>query len=275
MGLAARPALVVAAVLWLATMPAQAQPANREEARREFEKGRVAYDVADYDQAITHFTRAYELSLEPVLIFNIAQAQRKVGRCHKAIELYQKYLRLAPATEEAEAARAHLEVLQKSCPEEAPPETAPPKPAPAAAVQPPAPPPPPAPKRPGLRTAAWVGLAGGVLVGASSPLLYQWNQSRKPRRDVEAAALERVLPTDAADPDARMRLEQSNRALSSSIDTVDTLVIVTAVAGTAMALGSAGYLMFAGRPERPAEPHAGLGVSIGPGLALLAVSGRY
>jgi tetratricopeptide (TPR) repeat protein len=289
----AHPALagaVLAVSLLAAT--AHAQPADREEARREFQRGRGAYDLAQYDQAIAHFTRAYQLSSEPVLIFNIAQANRLMGRCGKAIELYQQYVRLAPATEEAEAARAHLETLGQTCrdtadgsqgvgaaPAAPAAKPAPAAPAPPAAVRAAAPAAPPvvAPAGGGLRYVAWGGLAGGLLVGGASPLLYHWNQSRKAKHDVEAAALNRVLASDAADPGARMRLEQSNRALERSIDTVDVLVIVTATLGAAAVLTSSAYLVFGGRPERGPGRQAAVDVRVaaGPRAGLVVVSGRY
>jgi tetratricopeptide (TPR) repeat protein len=259
---------------------AQPAPVDRAEARRHYEKGRVAYDLADYGAAIAHFTRAYELSLEPVLIFNIAQAHRLMGSCRKAIELYQRYLRLAPGTEEAETARPHLEALKRSCPEEPPPARAPAaspprSAAPAAATPLAAATAAPARHRP-LRTAAWVGLGAGLLAAAAAPLLHDWNESRKARHEVEAAALARVLPSDAADPAQRTRLEASHRALGRSIDTVDTLVIVTAAAGAALALGSAGYLLFGGREAAPPAPaRVTLDVGISPGATLVALSGRY
>jgi tetratricopeptide (TPR) repeat protein len=268
--------------LVLLAAPVRADPGDRAEARREFEKGRVAYHLADYEEAIAHFTHAYQLSLEPVLIFNIAQAQRMVGRCQKAIDLYQQYLRLVPASEEADAARSHLESLRATCRVEAE------EPATKAKSSPPAP----APALPsraapvesvvvsaapgqGLRRAAWAGLAGGALVAAAAPLLYRWNESRKAKRDVESAALARVLPTDATDPDARTRLEQSNRALDRSIHTTGTMVIVTAGVGTAAMLTSAAYLLFA---REPASTHrAGLtpAVAIAPGLAHLGLAGAF
>jgi hypothetical protein len=131
----------------------------------------------------------------------------------------------------------------------------------------------------GLRKAAWAGLAGGVLVGAAAPVLYHWNQSRKAKHDVEAAALERVLASDATDPDARKRLELSNRALGRSIGTVDVLVIVTATVGAAAALTSTAYLVFGGRGEANPARHAALDLDlelvVGPRVGLVVASGQY
>jgi hypothetical protein len=128
-----------------------------------------------------------------------------------------------------------------------------------------------------VRTAAWAGLAGGLLVGGASPLLYHWNQSRKIKHDIEAAALGRVLASDAADPGVRMRLEQSNRALERSIDTVDVLVIVTASVGAAAVLASSAYLVFGGRSQSGPGRQAALDVQVaaGPRGGVVVVSGRY
>jgi tetratricopeptide (TPR) repeat protein len=52
-----------------------------EKARAHYETGLHYYDVADYQQAIREFKRAYELSAAPELLFNIGQAHRLAGDC--------------------------------------------------------------------------------------------------------------------------------------------------------------------------------------------------
>jgi hypothetical protein len=251
---------------------------DREEARKQYEQARVAFDLADYETAITHFTRAYELSLEPALIFNIAQANRLLGWCHRAVELYQQYVRVAPATEEADTARRHLESLRATCHDETPPPPAA-KPAPtrapaaATAVAP-------APRTNGaLRKAAWVGLATGLLVGGAAPLVYHWNQSRHAQLDIQTAALERTLPTESMDGTVRPRLQKATQDLADSIDTVDKLVLVGGMVGAAVALTSAGYLLFSSRGGAAPAPSSEVGLSVGvgvvPGATWLSLSGRY
>jgi hypothetical protein len=57
-----------------------------------FEEGSKAFTREDYPAAIQAFTRAYEASSRPALLFNIAQAYRKSGECRHAAEFYRRFL---------------------------------------------------------------------------------------------------------------------------------------------------------------------------------------
>src|SRR5262245_49262547 len=79
--------------------PAVAQtPAADAEAL--YATGVRQYNVGEYDAAIDAFKRAYLISSEPSLLYNIAQAYRKKGPsgCKRALEFYRGYLRARPAT---------------------------------------------------------------------------------------------------------------------------------------------------------------------------------
>src|SRR5262249_34851212 len=70
--------------------------ADLETAKRLFNQGQVHYSLGEYDQAISEFRAAYQLSSAPGLLFNIAQAYRLKGDCRQALEVYKHFLRLAP-----------------------------------------------------------------------------------------------------------------------------------------------------------------------------------
>jgi tetratricopeptide (TPR) repeat protein len=85
---------------------AQAEPAGataaseRARAEAHYVAGERHYENAEYQQAIDRFTQAYELSGAHDLLFNIAQAYRKLGPpgCARARDFYQRFLGRRPDT---------------------------------------------------------------------------------------------------------------------------------------------------------------------------------
>lgn len=83
------------------------------EAKGEYRAGSDAYALGNYEQAVIHFERAYELSQEPALLFNLGQSytrwydiSNEVDHLKKARRLYENYVLNVGATgldEEAQA----------------------------------------------------------------------------------------------------------------------------------------------------------------------------
>ncbi|MDX2090178.1 MAG: tetratricopeptide repeat protein [Kofleriaceae bacterium] len=92
--------LLAAALLFATTHVATAQPSPEEakklEAKTLYEKGNTHYNLGEYDQAVTAFKKAYELSQAPGLLFNIAQSFRLKKDYEQASHFYSTYLRLKP-----------------------------------------------------------------------------------------------------------------------------------------------------------------------------------
>jgi len=183
---AATLALVIAAIA-AAAGPAAARP-KRRDARVQFDRGVAAYQKGNFEAAAEALGRSFELERDVETLFAWAQAERKLERCDKAIELYEKALtfNLAAANKAAvEQKLAECQAViaaQTPRPEPAPaPEPPIPPPDPAdTAVPPPAPAPPPmTSERPAPREApveptrrAWYTdpvalglLGGGVIAG--------------------------------------------------------------------------------------------------------------
>lgn len=83
------------------------------EAKAEYKAGGDAYALGNYETAIGHFERAYELSGEPALLFNLGQAYTRwydidndVEHLKKARRLYENYDLNLDATTLDEGARA-------------------------------------------------------------------------------------------------------------------------------------------------------------------------
>lgn len=80
----------------LLTGEAWAQRSKRAQARSLAQSGVNAYDLGEFEKALTTFQQAYELYPDPDILYNIAQSHRKLGQHEKAIETYKAYLRNKP-----------------------------------------------------------------------------------------------------------------------------------------------------------------------------------
>lgn len=98
--------------------------ADKSEALKYYQDGRKAYDLGRFEPAIEHFAKAYEAEPAPEFLFNIAQAHRQLGRCHKALFFYRRYLRLAPDSPQAPQVRLRIQNLEPACPRPTPPQPA-------------------------------------------------------------------------------------------------------------------------------------------------------
>ncbi len=77
---------------------AAADRAHRARARAIFDIGRKEFNLGKFKKALSYFTRAYDLVPLSGFLFNIAQCQRFLGNCKKAVFLYKGYLRDNPGS---------------------------------------------------------------------------------------------------------------------------------------------------------------------------------
>ncbi|MBX5483039.1 MAG: hypothetical protein IRZ16_14535 [Myxococcaceae bacterium] len=82
-------------------------------ARREFDAAQREYDLGRFEQAIEHYSRAYEAMPLPELLFNIAQCHRHLRRYDRAAFFYRRYLDLAGAPPNAALTRELLEEMER------------------------------------------------------------------------------------------------------------------------------------------------------------------
>src|SRR5213596_3204433 len=83
----------------LGGVSAGAEPQNgseRTRARELYRRGTTAFDLGRFDDAVRDYEAAYELTENPALLYNIAQAHRFAGRPEKALHFYHSYLRNLP-----------------------------------------------------------------------------------------------------------------------------------------------------------------------------------
>src|SRR2546423_15327012 len=98
-------------LIGLVAFVAPAAAEDKVAARAAFDEGTRHYDLAQYDEALTAFKRAYWSYEEPTFLFNIAQCQRALGHKEDALQMYRNYLRKLPeASNRAETQRLIVEL---------------------------------------------------------------------------------------------------------------------------------------------------------------------
>jgi tetratricopeptide (TPR) repeat protein len=165
---------VVAVEVPAAAAPKSEKAATEIRARELFQKGDKDYAEGRYDDALTEFQEAYDLSGRAQLLFNISNALERLGRLPEAVDALEKYLasgkakdkdvvqkRLANLKKRVEEKKAEDEAAEKKRQEEAQKNATPPAP------PPPPPPPPSPPAKPfPILPVALMGAGGASLVAA-------------------------------------------------------------------------------------------------------------
>lgn len=108
---------LAALLLALAPLPASARDREEDVARAEFRKGKTAFDLGRFDEALRAYSNAYEHKPMPAFLFNIAQCHKELGNCERAIFFYKRYLDRAGAARDTETVKRlidNCEAKQKS-----------------------------------------------------------------------------------------------------------------------------------------------------------------
>jgi len=85
-----------------------------EEARGLFWAGRAAYDQGRYDDALGYFSRSYQLSGRPELLYNIGQAADRLRKDREALDAFTEYLNRVPETPNRETVEARIRLLRRA-----------------------------------------------------------------------------------------------------------------------------------------------------------------
>lgn len=111
-------ALLIAALVFGEVPQARAEPES-ESAEQLYEAGRKAYRLGRYDQAVKKFERSYELSDQPLLLYNIALSYKRlygisndVADLRRSKTVFEEFITVAQSdttlATEIEDARARL-----------------------------------------------------------------------------------------------------------------------------------------------------------------------
>lgn len=90
--LAIASAFLLFTALSAAGSSAAAQSDDDARARTHFESGRLHFDEGDYEQALSEFTSAYELSHRDGLLYNLYLANERLGHLAEAADRLEAYL---------------------------------------------------------------------------------------------------------------------------------------------------------------------------------------
>ena len=101
--------------LLCASTTALAQAASNDTAGREyFERGRDAFEEADYENALAYFRHAYELSGRAELQYNIGVAADRLQREEEALEAFRRYLAETKEPTRAAEVRQRIDALERT-----------------------------------------------------------------------------------------------------------------------------------------------------------------
>jgi tetratricopeptide (TPR) repeat protein len=131
-----RPLATACVLLTLLSVPtvtwAQDGPDDEAIARAQeyFEKGKVAFQLGKFEEAIVWFEKAYEETQYPDFLLNIAQSYKQLHRCDKAIFFYKQYKQQDNIDKEGvekliSACEEEIRLTPKTQPTQNPPKTLP------------------------------------------------------------------------------------------------------------------------------------------------------
>jgi hypothetical protein len=175
--------------------PAFGQDAPDEQAKVLYQNGQQLYEEGLYEEAILAFEEAWTLSKRPALLYNIANAQERLGKLQDAVDTLNKY-RVYAALDERETIERRLRALERRLSEERAVVVPPPAPTPTPVVVAPVPLPEPVPapssrRGPGaplIGTGVGAALVGGVVAGVT------YGMSRSDVTQGDQAGYERLRP---------------------------------------------------------------------------------
>jgi tetratricopeptide (TPR) repeat protein len=101
------PAFALGAILLLASI-GRAEPSEADvDGWRA--AGVAAYQQGDHRRALENFQLAYDATKDPALLYAMAQSERALGHCERAVPLFERFIRDAANDQQKDAARANIE----------------------------------------------------------------------------------------------------------------------------------------------------------------------
>ncbi|MBZ0237035.1 MAG: hypothetical protein K8M05_32195 [Deltaproteobacteria bacterium] len=262
-----RIATILAALVCLAVGAGLAEADDPAEAVRLYDEGQAAFDAGTYDAALAAWQKSYELSREPGLLFNLAQAYRlraAPGDCTKAAETYRRFITQDPASAQRALAEAFAQDTERCAAAER------------SAAQPVAAAPPPATN---LGTTPVAGTAESPplltrrrtialgVAGAGAVFLIVGAVNGRQVNDLEGRAHELCGTED----DVCSDFAAANEHLEDARDKARLANLGFGLAAASVA--GATILWVTGRA--PADRGVGITPSVGPGVAGAVVRGRF
>jgi tetratricopeptide (TPR) repeat protein len=227
---------------------AQLSQAQKDEVKLHYQRATRAYDLQKYQEAIEEYQKAYEISGDPPMLYNIGQAYRLADQPGEAVRYYRRFLQRMPNArnrEDVERKIADQEKLIEErrkaaaavAPPPPPPVTKSPpiveiKPPPPEPPPPPPPPPPVVPAEPPSHARTVVGwslIAAGVI--ADGVAIYEGYRAKQKGDELTRASKN----DEVFDPQVEEDGKNANIA-----------AIALGIGGTAVAIAGAIVLITSG-----------------------------
>ena len=90
------------------------QSPNQLLAKKHYELGAQLYKTSNYRQALVEFSKAYELSKKPGLLFNIARCHEVMANLELAVKYYKQYLAEVPKAPKRSLVETRLANLERN-----------------------------------------------------------------------------------------------------------------------------------------------------------------
>jgi tetratricopeptide (TPR) repeat protein len=259
----ALPAVFAVVVLGGRAQAMQLTPVQKQEMKQHYEKATRAYDVQKYSEAVEEYQKAYEIGGDPAMLYNVAQSYRLSDQLPEALRFYRRYLQRSPNARNRDDVERKISDLERTLEERRKAAAAvPPPPPPEPVVVPP--PPPPRPVKTGGGGKRIAGIVLASLGGAALVTAGITGQLAKSKGD--------KLTT------ASMRGERFDPNLEANGKTLNTITIVSAIAGAAAVVTGAVLIVLSlGGDSEDVHASASPSVSpvIGIGLVGAAATVRF
>ncbi len=109
--------VLVMAFVWCAPAYA-ADPARKKEAKAHFTQGEKLYRLGKFQEALSEYSKAYEILPLPGFLFNIGQCHRMLDDHERAVFFFKGYLREQPKAKNRKQVEALIAECEKKLTEE-------------------------------------------------------------------------------------------------------------------------------------------------------------
>src|SRR4051812_4485207 len=100
-------------VLIIALVSAAAHAQDFEAAARHFGAAQDAFGKQHFHAAASEFERAYEITKDPVLLYNVGEAWQKAGEGKKAVAAFKSYLAASPTAQDRAEVLKRIRMIEK------------------------------------------------------------------------------------------------------------------------------------------------------------------
>src|SRR5262249_9168885 len=98
--------------LALVALTATAFAQDFEAAGKHFSAAQEAFGARHFKTAATEFQAAYQITKDPVLLYNVGESWEKAGDGHQAVANYKAYLKEQPAAQDKAEVQRRIKAFE-------------------------------------------------------------------------------------------------------------------------------------------------------------------